>query len=222
MTRRPSSLPPPPRLESASWTDGIHARAAWLVKPRVGETECGDTVVVRRVEGGLLVALIDALGHGPKAAAIARTSAAVVKEVPDGANVAEIIGLLHSKLAGTRGAAALLLAVTARTLSACSVGNIALRTQTGRLPFVLTPGVLGVRLRNPKVCSGAFTTERIVLFSDGISGRFDLDAARARSPEELVLGLFENHRHDHDDATALCLDVTSPTELLRTTVVNLA
>ena len=98
--------------------------------------------------------------------------------------------------------------ISTKGLEACSVGNVELRSGTGKLPFVLTPGVLGVRLRQPKICvSPSPIADRFVLHSDGISGRFDLKAHRALAPPAVATHIFGAHRHAHDDATVVVVDV---------------
>lgn len=192
--------------ESAS--DAPKISAAWISRPRTGETFNGDAVVVRQHGASILVALIDALGHGPKAADVAQASSEWLTTAPieDGGAPALVNGL-HKKLQGSRGAAALLFVVSARGIEACSVGNVELRSMTGKLPFVLTPGVLGVRLRAPKICASAPLADRFVFHSDGISGRFDLRGSRTHSPEELASLIFGSHRHAHDDATVVVVDI---------------
>jgi negative regulator of sigma-B (phosphoserine phosphatase) len=179
---------------------------AWITRPRSGEASSGDAVVVQERGDTVVVAVIDALGHGPKAASVARTACEWIEGSPFVA-VADLVHGLHRALHGSRGAAALLLAVSPRGLEACSVGNVELRSATGRLPFVLTPGVLGLRLRQPRISGLPPLSERYVLFSDGISARFELKAHAALSAAELASYLFLHHRHVHDDATVLVLDV---------------
>lgn len=180
--------------------------AAWITRPRLGETVSGDAVVVRQAGSSVLVAVVDALGHGPKAAAVADSSTEYLGATSH-ATVPAFVQGLHDALQGTRGAAALVLLLSEKGLEVCSVGNVELRSTNSKLPFVLTPGVLGVRLRQPKICSWATTAERFVLFSDGISGRFDIKALRTHSPPELASHIFATHRHSHDDATVVVVDV---------------
>jgi negative regulator of sigma-B (phosphoserine phosphatase) len=164
-------------------------------------------VLVREHGSGVLVAVVDALGHGPRAAEVAQRSTAWLATAKQGESVAMMEGL-HDELRGSRGAAALLLMLSSRGVDACSVGNVELRSSSGSLPFVLTPGVLGLRLRAPRSCfSSARVSERLVLFSDGLSGRFDLKNELHRTPAELATKLFSNHRHAHDDATVVVIDV---------------
>jgi len=167
----------------------------------------GDAVVVRQQGSSILVALIDALGHGPKAADVAQTSSDWLRAAPDDGGVAGLVTGLHKRLEGSRGAAALVFMVSVHGLEACSVGNVELRSGTGKLPFVLTPGVLGVRLRAPKVCVSPPLVDRFVLHSDGISGRFDLRSSRTHTPSEVASMIFGAHRHAHDDATVIVVDI---------------
>jgi negative regulator of sigma-B (phosphoserine phosphatase) len=181
---------------------------AWISRPREGEIVCGDAVIVRPHGNAVLIAVVDALGHGPRAAEVAQISSDWLDAKPESGDGAQaIVQGLHGALHGSRGAAALVLILSARGIEACSVGNVELRSTTGKLPFVLTPGVLGVRLRPPKVGFAEIATERFVLFSDGISGRFDLKAQRSRSPADLASHLFASHRHAHDDASVVVVDV---------------
>ncbi len=166
----------------------------------------GDAVVVRQWGSSVLVSLVDALGHGPKAADVAR-SASEYLAVVEPSTIQELVNGLHGALRGTRGAAALLLQISKKELVTCSVGNVELRSTDATLPFVLTPGVLGVRLRQPKICAAKASTHRIVLFSDGISGRFELRSLAGHSPDAIAKHIFASHRHAHDDASVVVLDI---------------
>lgn len=209
-SNRRSNRPPPREVLPSVWSseEGTpRTSVAWITRPRSGESSNGDAVVVRRAESTVLVAVIDALGHGPKAAAIAASSSEYLDQAPRG-SAPELVHGLHKILQGTRGAAALVLLLSHDGIEACSVGNVELRSRSARLPFVLTPGVLGVRLRAPKVCTvGPPVADRFVLFSDGISGQFDMKALSKHSPPELATHIFTSHRHSHDDATVVVVDV---------------
>ncbi|MCW5812992.1 MAG: SpoIIE family protein phosphatase [Labilithrix sp.] len=182
--------------------------AAWISRPRVGEVESGDDVIVLERRDAVFLVVVDALGHGPNAARVARAATEWVRSTTDAATVLDISNGLHRALQGSRGAAALVVAASAAGVEACGVGNVDLRSVSGRLPFVLTPGVLGVRLRSPRSCRvDAPVAERFVMFSDGISGRFDLKALAAMSPGEAATHVFAKHRHSHDDSTVLVADV---------------
>src|SRR5690606_37422367 len=77
---------------------------------------------------------------------------------------------LHTRLEGTRGAAATLLRFGPRTLGFAGIGNVSLRTLAGvSVPFIAANGILGrppLRLRVGEIeLSGS---GRLLLFTDGI------------------------------------------------------
>ena len=86
---------------------------ASLVRPCHGESVSGDTVYVapfaqgeegERREEGLLVAIVDVLGHGPEAHALACTIDEFLIEHAS-SDVSALMSHLHRRLRGTRGAA---------------------------------------------------------------------------------------------------------------------
>jgi negative regulator of sigma-B (phosphoserine phosphatase) len=185
--------------------------AAWISRPRVGEIENGDGVIALERGDGALIVVVDALGHGPSASKVAHAATEWVRGTPAARSVLEVMNGLHRALTASRGAAALAFSASSDGIEACGVGNVELRSASGRLPFVLTPGVLGVRLRAPRAPRiDKPVTDRFVMFSDGISGRFDLKATASMSPPELAMHLFAKHRHSHDDSTVLVADVVLP------------
>ncbi|HEX4447307.1 MAG TPA: phosphoserine phosphatase [Polyangiaceae bacterium] len=175
--------------------------------PKDGEIENGDLAIVRKEAGGTLLAVIDALGHGPHAAAVARTAAVLIAESPFPDGPLPVIEAMHERLRGTRGAAALVCIVKAGHIEACSVGNVEMRTWRMRLPIVLTPGIVGSQLRRPKVFGGDLPDEdRIVFFSDGVSARFSLSDTRDLCPADACRAVLKSHRRAHDDATVMVVD----------------
>lgn len=209
MSRALSTRPPPPPV---TWSCDVPTiSAAWITQAKLGEMSSGDAVVARAVDGGVLVGIVDALGHGPKANDIA-TLASKFLDQQTSCDVASIIAGLHQALVGTRGAAALVMAITEESIDVCSVGNVGLRSTNSALTFMLTPGVLGSRLRTPKVCRTRRAQTRLVIHSDGISGRFDLKAQNGLSPDEIATHIFAGHRYAHDDATVFVMDLAAPSK----------
>lgn len=180
---------------------------AWVSSPYPGEAENGDAVCVRELGTSILVAVVDALGHGDQAARVAQTSIEWLRAAEGGATTASLVDGLHGTLKNSRGAAALVMTLSSKGIEACSVGNVTLRSHTGKVSFVLTPGVLGVRMRGPKVCGSPSMTDRLVLFTDGISSRFDIHALRGQSTSDAASHIFKKHRHLHDDSTVVVVDI---------------
>ena len=74
--------------------------------PKEGEKENGDAAIVRSYEGGALFAVVDALGHGPAAASVARTAIEHLSETSIAVGIEKLVLGLHERLRGSRGAAA--------------------------------------------------------------------------------------------------------------------
>jgi negative regulator of sigma-B (phosphoserine phosphatase) len=177
-----------------------------------GEVENGDAVLVRETGDGLLIAVVDALGHGPRAAQVARAAVEELAAVVPADDVLTMIGQLHVRLRGTRGVAALVCKLTDQRLDACGIGNVEMRCSLPRLPIVMTPGVLGVHTKPPRVFGGEVRIgTRIIVYTDGISSRFEMGALRALSPGEATAKILASYRHPHDDATVLVADLGSST-----------
>jgi negative regulator of sigma-B (phosphoserine phosphatase) len=94
-------------------------------RPRPGGAESGDRHVVQPFASGVLLAVVDGLGHGEPAAAAARLAAAILAE-----HAEEPLSLLvercHTSLAHTRGVVMSLASISTRdhTMSWLGVGNV--------------------------------------------------------------------------------------------------
>jgi len=127
--------------------EGLEWSVATAVMP--GEIESGDRHVVCPLPDGVLVAVIDGLGHGVEAAAAARVAADVLEEHA-GAPVAALVERCHDSLRRTRGATLSLATIStrARLLTWAGIGNIegVLRRARPGLPdeqLLLSNGVVG-------------------------------------------------------------------------------
>jgi negative regulator of sigma-B (phosphoserine phosphatase) len=107
----------PTRVSFLEW--GIAGR------PMPGESESGDEFIVHPRPGGALLAVIDALGHGPAAASAARIAAACLRahaHAPLGA----LMNLCHDALRQTHGVVVSVASFdsASRTLGWIGVGNV--------------------------------------------------------------------------------------------------
>jgi Stage II sporulation protein E (SpoIIE) len=149
------------------------------VRPQDGETLSGDVVLTQREETGVLAAVIDVLGHGPAAHevgvrlcdALSQWAHATAAPEPEGA-----MRVLHDSARGTRGAVAAVAWLDADSLEGwvAGIGNARCRIFgecTKTVEF--GDGVLGQRVRSPRPHDLRLRpSDFIVLFSDGIRGRF--------------------------------------------------
>lgn len=180
----------------------------WMSVPRQGELVNGDGVLVRREADHVLVAVIDSLGHGPKAHEVTCRALEHLETISLAGGVLRAMESLHLSLRGTRGAAGLLLIATRDSVEVSSVGNVEMRTQRSSIPLVLSAGILGQRLRMARVATAKpARPERVIIFSDGISSRFDFRDVAGLPTKEASSRIFASCRRSHDDATVLVLDL---------------
>ena len=182
--------------------------AGWRVGgasiPADGEVENGDLFVLRGTPAETLVAVIDALGHGPKAAEAARRAGLYLQGLPwpGPATVSSIMDGLHDALVGSRGAAAFVLLLRGSEVEGCGVGNVDLRCIQASLPVTLTPGILGSRVSKLRIIRGRVAGgARLFLFSDGLSSRSPFATLSLSPPAEACELALRSHRYSRDDAT---------------------
>lgn len=181
------------------------------VQPFLGEPTAGDAGLVIEEKDGLFVAIVDVLGHGPKAHEVADSIVDFLTS-HDRPDLCTTLDDLHAFLLGTRGAAAALARIDydAGALRYAGIGNTVIR-RIGPEPerLVSRDGTLGHIRRTPREESLAFGEDDVILlYTDGIRDHFELDryptfatdsaAAIARN----IVRLFGN---SHDDATCIAL-----------------
>ena len=151
--------------------------------------------------------LVDALGHGPKAAEAAGLALAELDELPGEIPVERALDRLHQRLRGSRGAAALLAWFDREGMTVGGVGNIELRSLGERdLSYVPASGVLGGRMRKPRANRIALQPgDRLLVHTDGIARRTPFSSLVGLEPARLCTTLLEQHSHAHDDATLIHL-----------------
>jgi negative regulator of sigma-B (phosphoserine phosphatase) len=183
-------------------------------RPKVGQTVSGDTYVIEHFEPtGLQVCVIDGLGGGVEAARAAEAAAEVVRARP-GDDQAMLLQRAHVALHGTRGAVMALLTfnLQLRSVSYMGVGNIGAHVYSA-LPIkpISKNGIIGYRMPHLLKLSYSYNFgDTFVLYSDGISGRLNLDTTidlmlPLQSLAERILQL---HGKDNDDATVVAVRIT--------------
>jgi phosphoserine phosphatase RsbX len=116
--------------------------------PLEGETVSGDGYSVEAGSAGVLLVVIDALGHGPPAAEVLEMAVSVLREAKPRA-IDRLFQILDERLAGTRGAVAAIALISPEThrLTWAAVGDVQGTIAGGpaRTTLVGTPGILGYR-----------------------------------------------------------------------------
>jgi anti-sigma regulatory factor (Ser/Thr protein kinase) len=185
-------------------------RCSVLSKPKFGEKISGDAYFFKHLPSVAVFSVIDALGHGFYAHEVAMQAVSVLENSYQ-KPLSEMAERCHQKLRNTRGCAAAFGRIDFKTFKFqhISVGNVETRvygTPTSIRPSC-TNGIFGAVIENIRAEEYAYHKGAcIVMFSDGISGKFELDTAMLRkTPDEISNFIFGNYAKNHDDATVLVL-----------------
>ena len=186
------------------------ARAAGLVRPITGETECGDAYGAVQADGAITAVLCDGLGHGPLAAAAAAAGVAAVLEDPAG-EPAALLERVHRRMSGTRGGAVGIVRIGGQQARFAGLGNVAASIVSGgtRKSMVSIPGIAGHQARTIRQFEyEASPGAAVILHSDGISNRWEaaaLPGIEARHPLLIAAVLLAQAGVHRDDAGVLVL-----------------
>lgn len=183
---------------------------AGLGLPAPGERISGDGWGLRIREGQIQLLMADGLGHGPVAAEASDLALDLFQRSAIKAPAA-ILEDAHLTMRSTRGAAVAMVAIepTLDRLVFAGAGNI-----TGRLisgvsdrSLMSQPGTLGVQIRRLQDVAYEWPDHAIlVLFSDGIVSRWNLEGAGgllACEPMVIAGWIMRDHCRGHDDATVV-------------------
>jgi hypothetical protein len=177
--------------------------------PIAGEIESGDLHVVAPFPQGALVAVIDGLGHGPKAAAAARVAAETLQANP-GEPPLWLVQQCHERLRKTRGAVltAASFAFGSSLMTRIGVGNVdgvLFRADAAGGParesVITRGGVVGHEL--PPLRASVVPIrpgDTLILATDGIKSEFMDRLPLERDPRELANLIFDRYRKGSDDA----------------------
>lgn len=195
----------------------------WSVvsQPLAGESVSGDLHVVARAPDGVLLAVIDGLGHGDEATLASRKAVDVLSS-RSGDPVTALVRQCHDALRNTRGAAMTVVAVDyrARTATCLGIGNVEAvlvradpQAQPARETVLLRGGVVGYQLPTLQPSVHVIAPDDVLVFAtDGVREGFG-DHLSAREPLAQLVGrvLAENARGT-DDALVLACKILGDNE----------
>jgi negative regulator of sigma-B (phosphoserine phosphatase) len=183
---------------------------SWRALP--GERESGDLHVVSEFENGVLIGVVDGLGHGPEAAAAARVAAQVL-QAHAGEPVIALVKHCHDGLRKTRGVVLSIASLDAgeRTMSWIAVGNVegvlfrADRTaHPARETVLMRSGVVGYQLPPLRAASHPLKPDDVLIFAtDGIKDAFTNQPPLSADPQEAATDILNRFGKDSDDALVL-------------------
>jgi negative regulator of sigma-B (phosphoserine phosphatase) len=186
----------------------------WAVaaRPMTGEVESGDLFTVKPVGSGMLVAVVDGLGHGPEAAAAARAAVAVLDRY-DREPLVELVTRCHAALNGTRGVVMSLAFFDGATdsLTWLGVGNVegvilyrGADSGRPRASLVAPGGILGSALPRLQTQVYPFAPGTTLVFaSDGIRSGFSDQLLIDASAQQIADQILARYAKDTDDALVL-------------------
>jgi hypothetical protein len=177
-----------------------------------GQMQSGDRYVVKDLPSGVLVAVVDGIGHGVDAALPAELAVRALS----GANVSSLISLLRccqQQLQGTRGAvlSMALFSEADDTMTWLGVGNVE-GVLIRREPYggarqeslLLRGGVVGAQL--PSISASVLPVnygDMLIFATDGIRGGFADNLNINASTQEIAHHIIEQHWRKFDDGLVL-------------------
>jgi anti-sigma regulatory factor (Ser/Thr protein kinase) len=190
---------------------GIRFSLGAACVPIPGEAISGDGWATQRVGGRLRLLVADGLGHGPLAAAAARTAVQAF-QAGGRSSLKELLESVHQALRATRGAAVAIAELDGYggQLRFAGLGNVsAALLHEKRTGLASVNGTAGGEARTIRVYEHPLVPGALlVLHSDGVGTHWNLDLTpelRSKHPA-LVCGLlFRDHARPRDDATVLAV-----------------
>jgi anti-sigma regulatory factor (Ser/Thr protein kinase) len=200
-------------IRTRKWLIGdsaFQAHCSVLSRPCLGEKVSGDAFFLKKLPFFMMFGVIDALGHGASAH---QTALTVVQTLEKHHNdpLMTLIELCHKSLKGTRGAAMSLVRINFRNnaFDHVGVGNVETRVygSSNEIRPLCANGTLGMNIENARVEQYPYDRGAcIVMFSDGISGRFTLGHEILRkTPQEISGIILSRYGRWHDDATVMVI-----------------
>jgi negative regulator of sigma-B (phosphoserine phosphatase) len=177
-----------------------------------GETHSGDKHAIQEFDGGALVALVDALGHGDGAADVADVA---VKMLEQHANesLGSLLTRCHMAMRGTRGGTISMASFNFReqTMTWLGIGNV-----TGVVMYAdsrVTPRVQSLLVRGglvgdylPALYPSSIRLSRgdtLILTTDGIRDQFIELLPSTLEPQLLAERILRGYAKHSDDATVV-------------------
>lgn len=177
-----------------------------------GERASGDQHLIHPYNEGMLIAVVDGLGHGSEAAEVARTAVTTLKHYA-GESVLSLVERCHARLAGTRGVAAGIASfnLTDSTMTWLGIGNVEgvlVHSETERARekefLLLGRGFIGGQLPHLQAFAMPLVKGDTLAFAtDGVTSDFHKEINDCEPPQKIADRVLFEHGKDSDDALVL-------------------
>jgi anti-sigma regulatory factor (Ser/Thr protein kinase) len=181
-----------------------------IVLPLAGFSESGDAWHSRSTRDGIVILMVDGLGHGPVAADAARTAVKAFSSLPH-ENSLPLFEGVHQALGSTRGAAAAIAEINTVSgeLSFVGVGNISASIvgESGTQHLVSMNGIVGHRTQTLRQFKYVWTPgSTLIMHSDGVRTRWrftDYQGLQWKSPVTIAGVILRDESRGTDDAAVV-------------------
>lgn len=182
---------------------------ATFAQPYPGQRVSGDCAVIKEVDGGYFLGLVDVLGHGIEANAVAVPIERFLQNRGSG-KPGDVLRELDGFLKGSRGAAAGLafLETATGTITYAGIGNTVARILGGTgASLVSRDGIVGGNSRAPSLVTAKLDRRDILLmYTDGVRSNFargDYPQVLSDTARTIAQQVVERFGKEHDDATCI-------------------
>lgn len=170
----------------------------------------GDSYLIKKINGQILLTVIDGLGHGEEAFEASNRAKKFI-EYNAKNDIKKIILDLDRHLLNTRGVVIGLIKIDTlkKILYYCGIGNVEIHIiSEPHIYITFQGGIVGTGLRDAYICQREYRYDNIklvMLHSDGISNRFKLSDYPfvCQEPQKVADQIIKDFRRVNDDATIM-------------------
>jgi negative regulator of sigma-B (phosphoserine phosphatase) len=182
-----------------------------------GQGESGDRHLISCAGAGILIAVMDGIGHGEEAANAAEAAVSILKTSPDDP-VISLVERCHEGLRSTRGVVLSLASIDPKhgMMTWIGVGNVhgvlmraGARKGSVQEVLLLRGGVVGSQL--PALQAAVLPIAKgdtLVFVTDGIRSEFVEGLSALESPQRAADKILKQHGRGNDDALVLVVRLT--------------
>ena len=186
--------------------------SGFFTMPLPGQDVSGDSHMIKSFKNGILIAVVDGLGHGYEAAAAAKIAIETLDTSADEQIIA-MVRRCHEALKGTRGVVMSIafLDLFYKKITWLGVGNIEgmlLRQDTNSVisheRLLLRGGVLGYQLPSLKeAVIPVIPGDTLIFVTDGIRSSFETCINLSEKPQQIADNIMAHFAKRTDDALVL-------------------